>query len=379
MSGIRSAVIVHDTFNNRSAVDRSATSSAFMTASVWNSTSIEPPPVRSVAETPSRPSLLMANLTRIGLLGRQPLGQVERGDADFLAVERVGAVALAGHHADVDGRLVVGVGPEVGHPLQRDLGVARQGDRQTTSRLCSLRAITPRLLESTLTIRVLTSSRTGPVRVKPSCFLEVVERLGDLFLGDLGQVDRLGRLAVGGDLGRQEILDLVEQRFLERVERGPLGDGLVGVVDLGLDVELGDQPVADLGHPGRSADQDDLVELGVALGAGVGQHLVGQLDRPVEQVLGDLLELGPVELDPGLLAGVSDAERGLVALGQRLLAALGLEEQVVEDFGIVERVGSLAGLGLGTARRGTSRSPRPRGRPPAGGRRRCRSRGSAGP
>ena len=53
----------------------------------------------------------------------------------------------------------------------------------------------------------------------------------------------------------------------------------------------------------------------------------------------------PVELDAGLLPGVRDAERGLVALGERLLAALGLEEEVVEDFGVVERVGRLAGLG----------------------------------
>jgi len=40
---------LHDTVNSRSAVDRSSTSSAFMTASVWNSTSIEPPAVRSMA------------------------------------------------------------------------------------------------------------------------------------------------------------------------------------------------------------------------------------------------------------------------------------------------------------------------------------------
>ena len=200
----------------------------------------------------------------------------------------------------------------------------------------------------------------------------MVERLGDLFLGDLGEVDRPGRLAVGGDLGRQEILNLVLQRFLERIKRGPLGDGLVGVVNLRLDVELGDQAIADLRHPGRSADQDHLVELGVALGPSVRQHLVGQLDGPVQQVLGDLLELLPVELDACLLAGVSDAEWGLVALGQRFLAALGLEEQVVEDLGIVERVAMPRRSGPGTARRGTSRSPRPRARRPAGGRRRCR-------
>ena len=56
--------------------------------------------------------------------------------------------------------------------------------------------------------------------------------------------------------------------------------------------------------------------------------------------------LAAFELDAGLLAGVGDAERGLVALGERLLAALGLEEQVVEDLGIVHRVGVHAGLAL---------------------------------
>ena len=84
----------------------------------------------------------------------------------------------------------------------------------------------------------------------------------------------------------------------------------------------------------------------VTLGAGVRQHLVRQLDGPIEQVLGDLLELLSIELDPRLMPGVRDPERGLLALGQRLLAALRLQEQVIEDFGIIERVACLAGLGL---------------------------------
>ena len=54
--------------------------------------------------------------------------------------------------------------------------------------------------------------------------------------------------------------------------------------------------------------------------------------------------LASVELDPRLVPGVRDAERGLLALGQRFLAALGLQEQVVQDFGIIERVAVLAGL-----------------------------------
>ena len=46
--------------------------------------------------------------------------------ADVLAVERLGAVALAGHDADVDAGLVRGVGAEVGAPLHRHLAVAGQ-------------------------------------------------------------------------------------------------------------------------------------------------------------------------------------------------------------------------------------------------------------
>ena len=149
---------------------------------------------------------------------------------------------------------------------------------------------------------------------------------------------------MAGVAAGQDLLDFLVERFLQAIERSALGHGLVGIVDLRLEVELGDQAIMDLGHAGRPAHQDDLVERGVALGTGVGEHLVGQLDGAVEQVPGDLLEPGPVELDPSLLARVGHPERGLIALGERLLAALGLEEQVVEDFGVVERVGLLAGL-----------------------------------
>ena len=54
---------------------------------------------------------------------------------------------------------------------------------------------------------------------------------------------REGTLQVGGRPGLQKILDLVLQQFFERVQRSPFGHGLVGIVDLRLDVELGDQAV----------------------------------------------------------------------------------------------------------------------------------------
>ena len=94
---------------------------------------------------------------------------------------------------------------------------------------------------------------------------------------------------------------------------------------------------------------------------------------PVEEVAGDRLELGAFQLDPGLVAGVGDAERGLVALGEGLLAAFGLEEEVVEDLGVVHRVGFLAGLLVrnSSARWRTTASSQSAPRR-AGGRRRCR-------
>ena len=140
-----------------------------MTASVSNSTSIDPPPVRSVAETPSRPSLLMANLTRIGLRAGRRSGRLSVATPTSWQSDGACAVALAGHHADVDRRLIGGVGPEVGHSFERDLRVAGQ---EVDDHILALGVArdTPRLLLKTFTIRVLTSSRTGPVNVNPSCF-----------------------------------------------------------------------------------------------------------------------------------------------------------------------------------------------------------------
>ena len=179
----------YETFISRSAVDRSATSSAFMTASVSKSTSIEPPPVRSVAVTPRRPSLLMANLTRIGLRAGRRSGRVSVGDADLLAVERVGAVALAGHHADVDRRLVGGVGAEVGRPLQRDLGVAGQEVDDDVLAFVVAGDHAQALGEDVDDPGVdQLADRAG--QGEAQLLLQVVEGLGDLLFGDRGQVER---------------------------------------------------------------------------------------------------------------------------------------------------------------------------------------------
>src|SRR5271157_2308183 len=72
-----------------------------------------------------QPAVLVdGELDADGAASRKLLGKVERGQADFLAVGRRGAVALAGHHADVHGGLVVGVGTEVADPLHGNHGIA---------------------------------------------------------------------------------------------------------------------------------------------------------------------------------------------------------------------------------------------------------------
>src|SRR4051812_26925858 len=53
--------------------------------------------------------------------GREVEGEVQGRGSDVLAVVGGGAVALAGHDADIDPRLVGGVGAEVGAVLERDL------------------------------------------------------------------------------------------------------------------------------------------------------------------------------------------------------------------------------------------------------------------
>ena len=71
----------------------------------------------------------------------------------------------------------------------------------------------------------------------------------------------------------------------------------------------------DLGHAGHAADQDDLVDLG-RLEAGILEGVAAGLDRPLDQIVDQRLELGAGQLDvemlrPGLVGG----DEGQVDLG----------------------------------------------------------------
>ena len=84
----------------------------------------------------------------------------------------------------------------------------------------------------------------------------------------------------------------------------------------------------DLGHAGHAADQDHLVDLG-GLEAGVLQRVLAGLDRLLDEVVDQALELGAGELHgevlrPGLVGGdEGQVDLGLHRRGQLDLGLLG--------------------------------------------------------
>ncbi|EID10575.1 putative NAD-specific glutamate dehydrogenase [Mycobacterium xenopi RIVM700367] len=98
-----------------------------------------------------------------------------------------------------------------------------------------------------------------------------------------------------GNVKQQNVFHLTLQHA--GLQRGTHCDDLVGVdalVGLLAAGEFLDQ-VGHRGHPGRAADQHDVVDVGHR-DAGVGDHLLERLAAAVQQVLGDPLELGPGQL-----------------------------------------------------------------------------------
>ena len=149
----------------------------------------------------------------------------------------------------------------------------------------------------------------------------------------------------------------------------------------GLTPRCGSRPksllddLLNLGHAGLAADEDDLVDL-VDGDAGVGDGLLAGLERAVEQVFDQLLELGAGqladqvlgaggvggdkgqidlgfdgrgELDLGLFGGVLEALQGhFVALGAEVepLLLLELGDEPVDDA-LVEVVAAQVGVAVG--------------------------------
>ncbi len=80
--------------------------------------------------------------------------------------------------------------------------------------------------------------------------------------------------------------------------------------------------VADLGHAGHAADQDDLGNVG-RLEAGVGQRLLARLERALDQILDELLEVGAGDRLDQMLGpvgvGGNEGQIDLGGLGRRQL------------------------------------------------------------
>jgi len=124
-------------------------------------------------------------------------------------------------------------------------------------------------------------------------------------------------------------------------------DGHVGVLTAG---EAADQRLHGR-DPGRAADQDHLVQV-VGGHLGVAHRLLHRPQAALDQVLGELLELGPGEggrqvFGPG---GVGSDERqvdlGLGHRGQLDLGLLGRLEQPLQGLGVVAQVDAVLALEL---------------------------------
>ena len=129
-----------------------------------------------------------------------------------------------------------------------------------------------------------------------------------------------------GHVQQQDVLDLALEHA--GLQAGADGDDLVRVdalVRLLAAGQLLDQ-VDDGGHPGRAADQHDVVDV-AELDPGVLDHLLERRLAPVEQVRGHLLELGPGQLGVQVqraLLGVGDVGQVDLRLGRAGQLDLGL-------------------------------------------------------
>ncbi|ADI04037.1 putative NAD-specific glutamate dehydrogenase [Streptomyces bingchenggensis BCW-1] len=126
--------------------------------------------------------------------------------------------------------------------------------------------------------------------------LRALGRNGRVALDQLGHDAALGLDTQGqrGDVQQQDVLDLTPEDT--GLERGADRDHLVRV-DAPVRVlagQLPDQP-GHGGHPGRAADQDHMVDIG-HLDPGILDRLVERPLATVQQILGQLLELGAGQL-----------------------------------------------------------------------------------
>ncbi|ELZ74505.1 NAD-specific glutamate dehydrogenase [Haloferax volcanii DSM 14919] len=148
-----------------------------------------------------------------------------------------------------------------------------------------------------------------------------------------------------------DVVDLAaEDAALDgRAER----DGLVGVDGLlRLGAEQFFDLVADLRHPGGAADEDDVVDVAFVV-AGVFERLLGRLDRPVDEVSGERLELraGQVvfEVDrPGVRRrDKGEVDGRLLARGEFDFGLLGRVLETLERLSVLAEVDTVVVFELG--------------------------------
>ena len=127
--------------------------------------------------------------------------------------------------------------------------------------------------------------------------LAAAGRDGGVALDELGHHAALGLDAEGerGDVEEQHVLDLALEHA--GLDGGADGDDLVGV-DALVGVVAGEvlDQVDDGGHAGGAADDHDVVDVAL-VEPGVLDGLLERGLAAIEEVLGELLELGPGELD----------------------------------------------------------------------------------
>merc|ERR1711963_582899 len=210
-----------------------------------------------------------------------------------------------------------------------------------------------------------------------------VSRKGLGLLGGNGGVplDQAGHDSAGGLDSKGERSDVEEKKVGDGLagvasedgglNGGSVSDGLTGVdgaVEL-LSVEEVLEQLLDLGDPGGSADEDDVVD-GALVHLGVSHGLLDRLKGSLEQVGAELLESGPgdggvevdaleerVNLDVGLCGGGESplgalasssqpSQSSLVALDVLLVLPLELVDEMV-DHPVVEVLTSQVSVSSG--------------------------------
>ncbi|EMA41578.1 NAD-specific glutamate dehydrogenase domain protein [Halococcus hamelinensis 100A6] len=153
-----------------------------------------------------------------------------------------------------------------------------------------------------------------------------------------------------GDVEQHDVVDVAREHAA--LDRRAQRDGLVGVdVLLGLLVDELRDLLLDLRHPGRTADEDDLVDVAGVV-ARVRERLLGRFDGSLDQVRGERLELRTRELlfevDRARIRRRDEREvdRGLLPVGEFDLGLLGGVLQALEGLSVLPEVEAVVGFEL---------------------------------